>query len=569
MSGAAAVTDSLGRYRLVVTLATGGMGTVHLAVAGDSPAVPSLFVIKELRPELARTPKFVSMFLEEARLAARLNHPNVVQTIEAGCQGDRYFLAMEFLDGQPLSAFLTRARKVGDIGLPVRVQIVCEALAGLHYAHELCDYSGQPLGIVHRDVSPQNVFVTYNGGVKLLDFGVAIAAGGAGATESGVFKGKLSYAAPEHAQGRPLDRRSDVFAMGILLWEAVTLRRFARGPASRESVDARIHGREPRLAEITPAVDPRLAEICDRALAVDPDARFATAEAFRHALQEYLWSIEEAPSAPEIGRTIREHFAAERAQKHAWLDTMLKEREATDCGVRLGKPAPAQQSSDRAAMAAISQAGPERAEAPRLSLPSPAARGTENSQAGPERVEAPRLSLPSPAARGNAISLARPAPAPMPRVPLVPPKPAGTLVPPMPLSRATKLAPTPSRTRGSSRWQWLWLAAGVLAGVTLAVTFGPAPSAREPVRLPASLVTVAVRTPQPLAASTQREQVGQSAEAAPTAAASLEAAPAAPEPEARPKLRKRTGDRPAAFGSNLRRAAPRRRHTIDTEYPEL
>ena len=168
--------QQLGRYRLVTTLGQGGMGTIWLAVAGGLGGFRKLLVVKELRWDLTRNPRFVEMFLDEAKLAARLNHPNVVQTLEAGQEDQRYFLSMEFLDGQPLSEVLLRATLDPLISLGVRLRILCGALAGLHYAHELRDYDGTTLSIVHRDVSPQNVFVTYDGQVKVVDFGIAKAA---------------------------------------------------------------------------------------------------------------------------------------------------------------------------------------------------------------------------------------------------------------------------------------------------------------------------------------------------------------------------------------------------------
>jgi serine/threonine-protein kinase len=310
----------LGRYHLLSTLGQGGMGTIHLAVAGGLGEFHKLLVVKELRRDLVRNDKFVEMFLAEAKLAARLNHPNVVQTLEAGLEDDRYFLAMEFLDGQPFSQLLKRAGQTPRISLGVRLQVLCDALAGLHYAHTLCDYDGSPLEIVHRDVSPQNVFVTYDGQVKVLDFGIAKAANLKEITHPGVFKGKFAYAAPEQVQGQPVDGRIDVFAIGVMLWEAVAMRRFAPGTPTRESVEARIAGSEPRLAEVSPSIEAELAEICNKAMHVDPSARYANADEFRAALQKYLTTSGATVDAAGIGAALRAKFVDERAAMHRLID---------------------------------------------------------------------------------------------------------------------------------------------------------------------------------------------------------------------------------------------------------
>jgi serine/threonine protein kinase len=323
-------SEELGRYRLMATLGQGGMGTIHLAIAGGLGAFRKLLVLKELRRDLTRNERFVQMFLAEAKIAARLNHPNVVHTLEAGREGDRFFLAMEFLDGQPLSQILKSNKRPPGFPLAARLEVLCHALAGLHYAHELCDYDGSALQIVHRDVSPQNVFVTYDGQVKVVDFGIAKATGEDSLTSPGIFKGKLAYASPEQVRGQPVDRRSDVFSVGIMLWEVVAGRRFAPGSPTQAMVEARIAGTEPRLAEVVPDVEPLLAEICTRATHVDPAKRYATAEEFRSALQTFLHVSGEAVEAKVLGQTIRKMFADERAAMHRLIDAYIREHGAED-----------------------------------------------------------------------------------------------------------------------------------------------------------------------------------------------------------------------------------------------
>ena len=184
------------------------MATVYLAVTQNEGGFDfnKLVVIKRLREHVAADPEFVVMLQDEARLAARLNHQNVVQTIEVGEHEDEIFLAMEFLDGQPLHR--VRKRAGANIPLDIHLTILSDVIAGMHYAHELPDFDGKPLSIVHRDITPHNIFITYDGQTKILDFGIAKAEGRASSTRHGVVKGKIAYMAPEQARGEMLDRRT-------------------------------------------------------------------------------------------------------------------------------------------------------------------------------------------------------------------------------------------------------------------------------------------------------------------------------------------------------------------------
>jgi serine/threonine-protein kinase len=316
----------LGRYRLIAGLGEGGMGTIHLAVAGGFSGFRKLFVVKELKPEFTHNEEFVRLFMREARLAARLSHPNVVHTIEADQDHGRYFMAMEFLDGQPFSELLRRAQKPPALPLALRLSVVCQALAGLHHAHELRDYDGRALEVVHRDVSPNNIFVTYDGQVKVLDFGVARARDGEGTQPRG-FKGKIGYAAPEQLRMRPGDRRIDVFAAGIVLWEAIALRNLVRGKPTPQVFEARINGSEPRITQIVPELDPALAVICERAMAADPDERYASADVFRQELADYLAERKLTSDAATLGQIVRAKFNDERASIHAVIEEQLRNEE--------------------------------------------------------------------------------------------------------------------------------------------------------------------------------------------------------------------------------------------------
>ena len=310
--------QQLGKYRLVAKLGQGGMGTVYLALASGLGSFRKLLVVKELRHDLPWRESSLSMFMDEAQLAARLDHPNVLQTFEAGEAGGRYFLAMEYLDGQPLSTLI-------DHGLPLElhVYILCEVLQGLQYAHDLTDYDGTRLHVVHRDVSPQNVFVTHHGQVKVVDFGVAKANNGSNITSPGVFKGKFAYAAPEQLFGRPVDGRCDVFAVGVMLWEAIAGRRFGVPKPTVDAFRVRTQGLEPRIAQVTPDVDPLLAEICDHALAVDPLERVESADALRARLQEWLDLQGEHIQAKQIAALMRERFSEERVARQRIIERAM------------------------------------------------------------------------------------------------------------------------------------------------------------------------------------------------------------------------------------------------------
>ena len=225
-----------GKYQLIAQLGEGGMAQVYLAaLAGPrGSGFSKLTVIKRLRASYEEDQEFITMLVDEARIAARLNHPNLVQTHEIGDVDGRYFIAMEYLDGQPYHRIQTRvrarAKKAGgvDDGIFTKEMgyvILLDTLAGLHHAHELADYDGTPLGVVHRDVNPQNLFVTYDGQVKIVDFGIAKAVGRGVETRHGVIKGKLTYMAPEQSVGQHVDRRADLFSVGLLLWEVATGRR--------------------------------------------------------------------------------------------------------------------------------------------------------------------------------------------------------------------------------------------------------------------------------------------------------------------------------------------------------
>ena len=321
---------SIGKYRLLAELGHGGMADVFLAVVAGplGSGFSKLTVIKRLRQHLADEPEFVKMLMDEARISARLNHPNVVQTNEVGHEDGEYFIAMEYLDGQPLHRVLQRrTAKNGSTQITKEMEYLAlvDALAGLHHAHDLADYDGTPLEIVHRDVTPHNIFVTYDGQVKVVDFGIAKAAGRSSETREGLVKGKVRYMSPEQAIGLPLDRTADVFAIGVMLWESATGRRAWHDMDDNQIVQSLLTGDIPRSPR---AVDPTVPEpidrICQKALARRAPERYATAEDLRIDLEQYLADSNGLVEARrKLGPTVAAAFADKRADMKQIIERQL------------------------------------------------------------------------------------------------------------------------------------------------------------------------------------------------------------------------------------------------------
>jgi eukaryotic-like serine/threonine-protein kinase len=318
--------NTLGKYRLIAELGHGGMAEVFLSVVRGPAGFNKLVVIKQIRPQLAEDPEFLGMFLDEARLAARLSHPNVVQTNEVGQEGERYFIAMEYLEGQPLNRVIHRLQKSGGLPLGMHLKIIRDTLAGLQHAHELCDYDGTPLDVVHRDVTPHNVFITYDGQVKVVDFGIAKALNSSSETRSGVLKGKVAYMAPEQARGERVDRRADVFSVGVMMWEAATGKRMWKGVPDITILQRLLAGEVPVPRSIKPEVPEALEAIIMKALAHQREDRYETAADLQIAIEEYLESIGERIQERDIGKLIATHFEADRAKIKGIIDEQLRSR---------------------------------------------------------------------------------------------------------------------------------------------------------------------------------------------------------------------------------------------------
>ncbi|WP_375757086.1 protein kinase [Corallococcus exercitus] len=282
--------DTFGRYELVSWLGRGGMAETWRAQLVGAAGITKPVLIKKVLPEYATDEAFISMFISEARISATLSHGNVAQVFDFGQVEDEYFLAMEFVDGKPLDKVLKRALKagLGALPIPVAVFIAMEMCRGLHYAHTRTDGSGKPLRIVHRDISPDNVLVSYEGQVKIVDFGIAKAQLQRGfKTEPGVVKGKYLFFSPEQARGEEVDARTDVWATGIVLYELLCAKLPVEGPP--HTVMMKIaHGQIPAPTELRPDLPKALNDLVMKALAADRKRRFESSHAFGDALAEFL-----------------------------------------------------------------------------------------------------------------------------------------------------------------------------------------------------------------------------------------------------------------------------------------
>jgi serine/threonine-protein kinase len=323
----------LGKYHVLATLGRGGMSSVYLAVARGPGAFHKLLVLKELNPFQERSfpeeggdANFVAMFQDEARLAALLNHPNVVQTYEVLQFDQRHIIVMEYLNGQPLSVLLKRAHGRGGLAPGVAARIATDVCAGLHYAHELKGLDGAPLSVVHRDISPHNVFVTYEGQVKIVDFGIAKTAARSVATETGVLKGKVAYMSPEQAEGIEVDRRADIFSTGIVLYEALALVRIWKDrDADVDILRALMNGdirRSPR--DVNANVPEPLDRVCQRALAPKREDRYPTALDMARELEAYLETLSPRVTSREVATLMADMFSKERASVEESIQRQLR-----------------------------------------------------------------------------------------------------------------------------------------------------------------------------------------------------------------------------------------------------
>jgi serine/threonine protein kinase len=317
----------LGKYRLLAEIGHGGMAEVFLAVMEGPAKFSKLIALKMLRSQFAEDPEGREMFLNEARLAARLNHANVVQTYEVGEIDLRYYIAMEYLEGQPFSRILQRSRSGDHAKMPLALalRVIADSLSGLHYAHELKDFDGSHLNLVHRDISPHNVFVTYDGTVKVLDFGIAKAAGSSSETRTGVLKGKVGYMAPEQISDLALDRRVDLYATGVMIWEAVAGRKVWKGLSDVATLSKVATEGVPSLRTALPDVDPELERITMKACARSRDDRYDSAAELQADLEAYIEKLPDGGKATPrgIAKYIAEVFRDMREETKKLVESQL------------------------------------------------------------------------------------------------------------------------------------------------------------------------------------------------------------------------------------------------------
>ena len=301
-----------GDYYLFERIAVGGMAEVFKAVSYGVEGFERLCAIKRVLPNISEDQEFINMFIDEAKIAVRLAHANIGQVFELGNAEDSYFIAMEFVPGRDTRGIFDRQRNLGRrLDIPMCCHIVKEVCEALEYAHNKRGDDQEPLGIIHRDVSPQNILVSYDGEVKLIDFGIAKAAGKANKTQAGILKGKFGYMSPEQVRGRPIDQRSDIFALAVVLYELLTLERCFQGESDFSTLEKVREVDYRRATTLNREIPPELDRILSKGLARDPEERFQSAAEFQDALQKFLYQSGSFYSRKNLSGYMRKTFAAE------------------------------------------------------------------------------------------------------------------------------------------------------------------------------------------------------------------------------------------------------------------
>jgi serine/threonine-protein kinase len=368
-----AIEWTVGRYTLYGEIAAGGMATVHIGrLAGDA-GFSKLVAIKRMHPQFAKDEEFLAMFLDEARLAARIDHPNVVHTHEVGFDGE-HFIAMEYVEGQSLEHIIRRSKQraagpdadlsaldaAASLPLNLHLFVLSKVLEALDYAHELKDPQGQELHIVHRDMSPPNVLVTKHGEVKIVDFGLAKANSQLEKSEPGIIKGKFSYLSPEAAMGQDVDLRTDIFAVGIILWELLAGQRLFMGESDFQTVKKVQQAVIPSIAQINRSVTPELEHIINRALARDPEQRYRSARDLSRELTNFLFTYGQPVGNFDVAQLVavamRDRQTHKKKPQGSIIDKLIEEAllEFTS----LGDDAPGQPASSGGA-----KSNPDRSQA--------------------------------------------------------------------------------------------------------------------------------------------------------------------------------------------------------------
>lgn len=315
---ALAPPKQLGKYEVGAKVGGGGMATVYVGRATLADGTEQRVALKVIRDELAHDEQFKSMFIDEAKILAQLSHPNVIRTLEYGITGHHRFIAMELLSGRTYSDVWELLVSKKEMLAPTLAAWICARVAeGLHAAHELVDDQGQPLGVIHRDVNPSNIFLTHGGEAKLIDFGLAKARKRLSKSADGIVKGKIPYLAPEQAHGKPIDRRIDVYALGATLWETVTMKRLFKRDTDIDTLRAIRDANIPDVRTLVPEFPPDLWYIIEKALREDRDARYETADEFRKELDEFI--ADRSPQMKdELSAMLTELFPGQEARQAKW-----------------------------------------------------------------------------------------------------------------------------------------------------------------------------------------------------------------------------------------------------------
>lgn len=476
--------SSIGSLHRLLELGRGGMARVWLAVSSGMNGFRKLVVVKQLRPEYAGDERVREMFLEEARLAAKLNHPNTVQTLEVTEHEGEYFIIMEYLDGQPLDA----VQRHGPVPSPAFLTILADVCAGLHHAHELRDLDGTALGIVHRDVSPQNVFLTYSGQVKVVDFGIAKSLAGSNISQAGEIKGKANYMAPEQALGMSVDRRADIFSLGVMLYSALSGRRLWDGIPESKVIERLRLGDIPKLVPRPSGIHvppPELMAICNKCISAAARDRYDTALEVQLALEDFAKKHGGLFSRGELGAFLGKAFEEQRTRRQSVIEEKVR---ALSEGTLLS-------SSVQRTPTAPPKSNPARSVGRLPPPPMPPRRSSGN--------------RPAVRADGVAVSAANEEPERLSRVPTerppedgkVAPAPKGTWRMPEPYKLVSRLSSSAlifeARDMTTKRGVTVQLLKGALADEQLAQRYGAAGRLRHPntVRL---LDVGSVKTPVPV-----------------------------------------------------------------------
>jgi serine/threonine protein kinase/Tfp pilus assembly protein PilF len=323
-----------GKYQLLQKIAVGGMAELYRSKVTRAHGFEKLVAIKKILPHLTDQGNLVKAFIDEAKLAALLQHENIVQIYDFGSIDGEYFIAMEYLFGKDLRKLTRKARKTAvPLGLENTLYIISSICAGLDYSHNLKDLQGKPLNIIHRDINPQNIFLTYEGQVKIIDFGIAKAASHNSTTHEGLIKGKLAYMSPEQATGKTIDHRSDIFSTGIIFYELLAGRRMFEGETMEVYSQVREARYEP-LDKLMPDLPPKLHEIVERALAKEPDQRYQTCGEMLADLEECIFEMSVRLNGRSFANFVKEFFKEELAleENALWEKTQAHGENKSDSG---------------------------------------------------------------------------------------------------------------------------------------------------------------------------------------------------------------------------------------------